>query len=165
MDRRNFNNSKICRWQDELSNYSFHVQYVEGEENVWADWLSRPFLKVANNDIPEDFTPAGRFLNIEGTKIQIYVPSWVTDKLDPNLEKLRFKNSNKDTLCDLNLDSSQNDTDPKCMLGQDLDFDPIFDTDHKIESAAHPMALAALVAERNIPENPQLFQYLDIANK
>ena len=165
MDRRNFNNSKICRWQDELSNYSFHVQYVEGEENVWADWLSRPFLKVANNDMPEDFTPAGRFINIEGTKIQIYVPSWVTDKLDPNLEKLRFKNSNKDTLCDLNLDSSQNDTDPKCMLGQDLDFDPIFNTDHKIESAAHPMALAALVAERNIPENPQLFQYLDIAKK
>ena len=165
MDRRNFNNSKICRWQDELSNYSFHVQYVEGEENVWADWLSRPFSKVANNDIPEDFTPAGRFINIEGTKIQIYVPSWVTDKLDPNLEKLRFKNSNKDILCDLAFDTSQNDTDPKCMLGQNFDFEPIFDTDHKIESAAHPMALAALVAERDIPENPQLFQYLDIAKQ
>ena len=166
MDRRTFNNAKISRWQEELSKYSFHVQYVEGEENVWADWLSRPFSKVANNDIPEDFTPSGKFIKIEGTKLQIYVPSWVLDKLDPELEKLRFKNSRKDVLCDLAFEASRNDdTDLRCMIGQDFDFTPIFDTDHTIEREAHPMALAAFVAERDIPENPQLFQYLDIATQ
>ena len=30
MDRKTFNNSKISRWQYELSQYSFHVQYLEG---------------------------------------------------------------------------------------------------------------------------------------
>ena len=93
------------------------------------------------------------------------MPSWVLDKLDPNLEKLRFKNSRKDVLVDLNFENSRNDTDPKCMVSQDLDYIPIFDTDHKIEFEAHPMALAAFVAERNIPENPQLFQYLDMSTQ
>ena len=166
MDRRTFNNAKISRWQDELSQYSFHVQYVEGEENVWADWLSRPFSKVANDDIPEDFTPAGQFIDIEGTKLKIYVPSWALDKLDPNFEKLRFKNPQKDDLCDLTLEASNDQgTEPKCMLAQDFEYIPIFDTDHIIELETHPMALAAFVAERNVPENPQLFQYLDIATQ
>ena len=40
-----FNNSKICRWQNELSRLNLTVEYIEGASNALADWLSRSFIK------------------------------------------------------------------------------------------------------------------------
>ena len=169
MDRRTFNNSKVSRWQEELSRYSFHVQYVEGEENVWADWLSRPYTKnrLANcSEKPEDFTPAGKYIGIEGTKMQIYVPSWVLDKFDPDMKKFRFKNDQNDVICSVAIyDSRNEDHEPgyiKPITGHGYNYDTVFQPDH-VETGTLPIALAALIAQRNVPENPELFQYLDLA--
>ena len=96
MDRKNFNNSKICRWQSELSRFSFVVEYIEGATNIWADWLSRPG-GLKRTKCPNDFTPAGQFFNIDGTKINIYVPSWVRDlnsQMDFKLKAISSENKN-----------------------------------------------------------------------
>ena len=79
LDRRNFNNSKICRWQNELSRFNFTIEYIEGASNVWADWLSRPG-GVKPKDLPEDFTPAGAFYEVENSPLRIYIPSWVKNE-------------------------------------------------------------------------------------
>ena len=170
MDRRTFNNSKVSRWQEELSRYSFHVQYVEGEENVWADWLSRPYTKnrFANRpEEPEDFTPAGKYIGIEGTKMQIYVPSWVLDKFDPDMQKFRFKNDQNDVICSVAFYDSRKDHesgDIKPLAGHGYKYDTVFQPDH-IETGTLPIALAALIAQRDVPDNPGLFQYLDLAKE
>ena len=88
LDRRNFNNSKICRWQSELSLFSFTIEYIEGTSNVWADWLSRPG-GIKPEVKPEDFTPAGEFYEVENTPLRIYIPSWVKDQNDQSTLKLR----------------------------------------------------------------------------
>ena len=170
MDRRTFNNSKVSRWQEELSRYSFHVQYVEGEENVWADWLSRPYTKnrvAKSSEEPEDFSPAGKYIGIMGTKMKIYVPSWVLDKFDPDMKKLRFKNDRNDVLCSVAINASRNDQEfdeIKPMAGHGYNFDTVFQPDH-VETGTLPIALAAFAAQRNVPDNPGLFQYLDLAEK
>ena len=171
MDRRTFNNSKISRWQEELSRYSFHVQYVEGEENVWADWLSRPFTKThvaTSSDKPEDFSPAGKYIMIEGTKMKIYVPSWVLDKFDPDMKKFRFKNDQNDVICSVVFNASRQDhhdfNEIKSMPGHGYTYDTVFQPDH-VETGTLPIALAAFAAQRKVPDNPGLFQYLDLAEK
>ena len=167
MDRKTFNNAKISRWQEELSQYSFHVQYLEGDENVWADWLSRPYLHVANsNEERKDSRPAGKFIKIDGTKLTIYVPSWCLDTLDPDLSKLRFKNSRKDVLCAVAFDASRNDEqDQKPLVSEDHPFRPIIDVEHGLDRDTLPLSLAAFITEKELPENPNLFQYLDMAKK
>ena len=35
LDRKSFSNAKLRRWQDELTAYSFTLQYIEGSKNVW----------------------------------------------------------------------------------------------------------------------------------
>ena len=81
LDQKHFNNSKISRWQDELGQYKFQVQYLEGESNVFADMLSRPAgLKSLKQ--PDNPQPAGKFYKVPDTGLQIYVPSWASDKLD-----------------------------------------------------------------------------------
>ena len=170
MDRRTFNNAKVSRWQDELSRYSFHVQYVEGEENVWADWLSRPYTKnrfANSSEEPEDFSPAGKYIGIEGTKMKIYVPSWVLDKFDPDMKKLRFKNDQNDVICSVAFNTSRNDHEPddiKTLTGHGYNYDTVFQPDH-IETGTLPIALAAFITERKVPDNPEMFQYLDLAEK
>ena len=77
MDRREFNNPKIRRWQAELQQFSFVVQYIEGESNVFADMLSRDVVAVTRVTTKEDNTPAGHFKRIGNSKVMVYVPSWV----------------------------------------------------------------------------------------
>ena len=90
MDRRNFNNSKIRRWQDQLSQYQFVVQYLEGESNVVADMISRPNGLKQKKNI-EDHTPAGCFLKSDKSESPIYVPSWVLGNLtDADQEKIQM---------------------------------------------------------------------------
>ena len=83
LDTVDFRNSKVARWQDELSMFNFTVTYIEGEANVMADWLSRPHPKQKRTG-PADFTPLGKFFKVPGTRMVIYVPSWCIDciKLD-----------------------------------------------------------------------------------
>ena len=168
MDRKTFNNAKISRWQEELSQYSFHVQYLEGDENVWADWLSRPYLHVAKskNCDQKDLKPAGKFIKIDGTKLTIYVPSWCLDTLDPDLTKLRFKNDRKDVLCAVAFNASrQDEQDIKPLISKNYAFWPIFDVEHGLDRNTLPLSLAAFITEKELPDNPQLFQYLDMAKK
>ena len=78
MDRREFNNAKIRRWQSELQQFNFVVQYIEGEANVFADMLSRDVGAVSKVTTTEDNTPAGKFKRLGDSKMMIYIPSWVT---------------------------------------------------------------------------------------
>ena len=92
MDRREFNNPKIKRWQAELQPYSFVVQYIEGESNVFADMLSRDVGAVTKVTINEDHTPAGKFKKIENSRIMIYIPSWVDgdDVVDVHVNENKY---------------------------------------------------------------------------
>ena len=80
LDRNIFSNSKISRWQERLSNFNFILQYIEGSKNTLADMFSRPFVdyKTKTTEIP---AVLGRFFNVPETKVKIYVPSWVINKL------------------------------------------------------------------------------------
>ena len=95
LDRRQFNNAKISRWQEDLKAYKFVLQYIEGESNVWADMLSRsPGLKKFT--AKEDFAPAGQFYTVKNSKLKVYVPSWVledmpNEKICLSLEPMRVK--------------------------------------------------------------------------
>lgn len=91
MDRREFNNSKIRRWQSELQQFNFIVQYIEGEANVFADMLSRDVGAVSKVATAEDNTPAGKFKRIGDSKMMIYIPSWVTndDVIDVDVNESR----------------------------------------------------------------------------
>ena len=75
LDQKFFKNAKLQRWQNEICSYSFAVQYISGQNNVFADLLSRPngthFPKPQHD--PE---PAGQFYEIEHSKLFLYVPSW-----------------------------------------------------------------------------------------
>ena len=77
IDRREFSNPKIQNWQHRLSRYRFTVQYLEGAENIFADWLSR------TDDIPKrepcDDTAAGQFYKLENSQLRVYIPSWCSD--------------------------------------------------------------------------------------
>ena len=90
MDQRSFENRKINRWQEELSNYKFVIQYLEGENNGWADLLSRPNGQKRTL-VENDPTPAGRFYKLEGTGLRFYVPSWTCADIDEDeLRLTRF---------------------------------------------------------------------------
>ena len=86
IDKTVFRNQKVARWQEELSRYSFTVQYLEGRKNVFADWLSRGGEKVEKPKIDaSECRPAGTFMEIRRvendkkvpTGLKVYIPSWV----------------------------------------------------------------------------------------
>ena len=144
----------------ELSSYSFVVQYLEGNENVFADMLSRP-NGPAPKEEPEDFSPAGRMIQIEGTKMRIYVPSWVESSLDPDLKKLRFKNGSKDTL---EFCTSANARQNRPLSHVVDAFTPIADFENP-EFTRLPMALASFLCDGGNSDNPELDRYLDMAER
>ena len=78
IDQTDFKNSKICRWQDRLSNFRFVVQYIEGEKNVFADMLSRPF-GISKSKSSVNSQVAGSFKRLGKSDLRIYVPSWCRD--------------------------------------------------------------------------------------
>ena len=83
LDKRTFGNAKVANWQQKLSRYQFCVQYIQGKQNVLADWLSR-----RGNDIKkpvEDPRPAGKFLSLKGTSLRVYIPSWCnSEEIEPH---------------------------------------------------------------------------------
>ena len=80
LDRKQFNNAKLRRWQDELMAYSFTLQYIEGQKNVWADMLSRG-PGIPKHKSEDDPSPAGKFYTINGSQLKVYIPSWLIEKL------------------------------------------------------------------------------------
>ena len=141
MDRKNFNNSKICRWQTELSRFSFVVEYIEGATNIWADWLSRPGGKKPTKS-PDNFSPAGKFYNIEGSKINIYVPSWVRDL---NSQKELKLNAISDENLSLNVSAVK-----ICPTG---------------ENTRIPISLAAVLSNRKSVDLDETADLIQIAQK
>ena len=92
LDQRNFDNKKISRWQEKLTDYKFTVEYLPGEQNIMADMLSRPSgVKYCRK--PPDPTPAGKFLEIGKGKLLVYIPSWCTDL---TVDKKRLAKSNNE---------------------------------------------------------------------
>ena len=82
LDKRTFGNAKVANWQQKLSSYQFCVQYIEGKQNVLADWLSRRGNSIQKP--VEDSTPAGKFLSLKGTDLRVYIPSWCnSDFIEP----------------------------------------------------------------------------------
>ena len=90
IDRTEFKNLKVARWQEYLSSYSFTVQYIEGRENTFADWLSRGCEKLPTPKTRlGQSKPAGTFMDIARvengknvqTGLKIYIPSWVRKNL------------------------------------------------------------------------------------
>lgn len=41
INKAKYTNSRIMRWSMKLQDYSFHVEYIKGKDNVGADFLSR----------------------------------------------------------------------------------------------------------------------------
>ena len=80
LDQREFNNAKIRRWQEERSCYKLVLEYVEGESNVWADMLSRRYGH-SKDKLTADPTPAGKRFKLQGSSLNIYVPSWCMDEI------------------------------------------------------------------------------------
>ena len=80
LDQREFNNAKIRQWQEEISCYKFVLEYVEGESNVWADMLSRRYGH-SKDKLTADPTPAGKRFKLQGSSLNIYVPSWCMDEI------------------------------------------------------------------------------------
>ena len=76
IDRTTFKNPKIARWQERLEKYHFVVEYIEGDNNVFADMLSRPCgvrkAELSNADSKE----AGDFYTFGDSGLKIYIPSW-----------------------------------------------------------------------------------------
>ena len=76
VDRTNFKSSfKVKRWQDELAHYDFVVEYVKGTSNVFADWLSRPFVDQPREKFAESEI-GGKFCTVENSNLVVYIPSW-----------------------------------------------------------------------------------------
>ena len=76
IDSVDHKNAKLARWMDELSAFRFVVEYVPGEQNVWADMFSRPFgLKKAAATGTDE--PAGKFVEFSDS-LKAYIPSWCT---------------------------------------------------------------------------------------
>ncbi|CBY09579.1 unnamed protein product [Oikopleura dioica] len=77
LNKRKFKNSKIHRWQTRLEEFDFHVSYIKGSENTFADFMSR---RPGENDKALDYEadiPAGREYSISNdSPIRIFVPFW-----------------------------------------------------------------------------------------
>ena len=94
MDRNVFANQKIARWQDRLSEFRFVVQYIQGQDNVIADMMSRPFGQTPKTLTTEETTSAeGNFFHSPEAKLSIYVPSWV--RSNSTTSDIVFKNDDE----------------------------------------------------------------------
>ncbi|MAB74963.1 MAG: hypothetical protein CMO47_00670, partial [Verrucomicrobiales bacterium] len=77
IDKTNFKASpKVRRWQQELSKYSFVIEHISGSSNIFADWLSRPFVDAPKVELSKPEI-AGQFCTVENSKLVVYIPSWV----------------------------------------------------------------------------------------
>ena len=82
LDRTEFSNSKIQNWQSKLSKFKFTCQYIEGAQNVFADWLSRS--DDCEKLPPAENKAAGKFWRLKGSRLLIYIPSWCLKTLPKN---------------------------------------------------------------------------------
>ena len=89
LDKRDYNNAKIRRWQQELQQYTFTICHIAGTDNGIADLLSRPAGNKADNGEVADDVPAGAVYENTDGSIQFYVPSWCTPQPIPDTLMLR----------------------------------------------------------------------------
>ena len=161
LDRKLFNNSKLRRWQAELSQYDFCVQYVPGKENILADLFSRPNGTCTSAKPTEDERPAGQFLKVND-KLVIYVPSWCTlqspiqaSKLPPpmkaNMAQVLYSTSTTvqlEPIVNKSMLAATQYKDPylatiidalvHTKAGHDIDIDAVFDVgDHRTTLYRH----------------------------
>ena len=77
LDSTEFKNNKIANWQNMLARFNFIVQHIQGQNNQFADLLSRPFgvkpPKRTSSKAPD--IARGKFYKFGN--FDIYVPSWV----------------------------------------------------------------------------------------
>ena len=97
LDHRIFNNAKIRRWQEEISDYKFIMEFVEGESNVWADMLSRSHGQQKIKS-PADHAPARKVFQVEGSDLHICIPSWCLGDID-GLQLIPKTHSSQGTYC------------------------------------------------------------------
>ena len=97
LDKRIFNNAKIQRWQEEISDYKFILEFVEGELNIWADMLSRSHGQQKIKT-PVNHTLLGKVFQVEGSDLHIYVPSWCLGEID-GLQLIPKSHSSQGTYC------------------------------------------------------------------
>ena len=93
LDKREFANPKISRWQEALKPYKFVVEYIRGCDNKLADMLSRPAGLVKSKTVVDDRV-AGEYFDNNATGISIYVPSWLKD--DISTDKITFTRTKGD---------------------------------------------------------------------
>ena len=145
IDTVTFKNPMIARWQSELSEYSFSVQYIQGVDNVWADWLSRGASKKKKAPPADtDFKPKGRFLAVANSPLRIYLPSWVEQLVKPN-EKGIMQLKPVDNECNV--------TNRSAMLVQVSSN----------ESADALLGPCSMLAKADVSEEAPLFPHLTIA--
>ena len=136
IDTVEFRNSKCARWQDEVSNYNFTINYIAGQSNVWADWLSRPSAKVTRRVEEKDLSPKGVLYSIPGTTYRVYVPSWCLDDITTKDGKVAL--------------SPVDLSNPKCHFSGENNI------------LAGP---AAFMSRREIHPDYEIYQHLEVANK
>ena len=88
LDSTGFKNHKVRRWQDEISRFSFCIQYIKGRENVLADFLSRCDQQDRVADKNEPVSPKGQFWQVNKSKLQLYIPSHCRDLIETKGEKV-----------------------------------------------------------------------------
>ena len=79
LDRKEFANAKIQNWQHKLSRYSFTLQYLPGQNNHFADWLSR-LDNTTPEKKPADSSAAGQFMKLKNSDLHVYIPSWCANE-------------------------------------------------------------------------------------
>ena len=138
IDSVDFRNAKCARWQSEMANYNFTINYIEGKSNVWADWLSRPSAKVTRRLEEKDLSPKGQFFSIKGTSYRVYVPSWCLDDISVTDGKI--------ALC------STDSSNPNCNFTVRCDENIL-------------VGPAAFMARREINPDYEIHQHVEVARK
>ena len=82
IDKNVFQNSKISRWQERLSEYRFICQYIEGASNNFADMLSRPFLPINKPNQTQPAKILGEFFQVPESNVKFYIPSWTLGTIE-----------------------------------------------------------------------------------
>ncbi|CAG5082236.1 Oidioi.mRNA.OKI2018_I69.PAR.g10072.t1.cds [Oikopleura dioica] len=77
LHKKKFKNSKISRWQSRLEEFDFHIVYIKGSENQFADFMSRrPGEDDKSLGYDSEF-PVGREYEIDkNSPVRVFVPFW-----------------------------------------------------------------------------------------
>lgn len=129
LDKRDYNNAKIRRWQQELQQYTFTICHIAGTDNGIADLLSRPAGKKVDDGKATNDVPAGAVYENTDGSIQFYVPSWCTTQPTPDTLMLKKTSTTVAKVLSARLTGGEQ-THDKLQLSRDQNDDA---TLHKIK--------------------------------